>query len=264
VGVEELEESESLGFAPRPGAGVGSVVFEEVREGRADVDAAGAVLVVLAVAVVVDALGVELVDALLALGPVGPLEDAGRGGDGEVFAFGVLDAHLGDEAVAVEVLGAVLVDRVVLVVVRRARVARVEAEGGRGRREETRGGVGIAAGQDVPGAVGTHVGLVEEEPGEVEGGLRGERDRAFHVRGDKDRGEGFGRGAGLSGGRQRGAGDLGADLEDDELAAAGAFGERVDAGDSGIGAGDLARGRGELLGLMVAVEGQPADRGGGR
>ncbi len=230
------------GFAPRPGAGVRGVEFIEVREGRAQADAAGPVLVELAVAVVVEALGIELPDALFALRPVGLLHQARIAGDGHPSPFGVLDPDLGDEAVAVEVVGAVLVRRVVLVVVLRAGVPAVEPLG---LGEIERRGVGIAAGQDVPGPVGPQVGLAAEALGQPERGLGGERDRPVHVGRDEDGRQGLG-----------GLGRFGPDLEQDEVAAAGALGQDVDLGEGGIGLGQVLESGGDLLGLVVAVEGE--------
>ncbi len=156
--------------------------------------------------------------------------------------FGVLDPDLGDNAVAVEVVGAVLVRRVVLVVVLGASVAAVEPPG---LGEIERRGVGIATGQDVPGPVSPQVGLAAERLGQPERGLGGERDRPVHVGRDED-------------GRQRlgGLGRFGPDLEQDEVAAAGALGQDVDLGESGIGLGQILQGGGDLLGLVVTVEGE--------
>ena len=49
---------------------------------------------------------------------------------------------------------------------------------------------------------------------------------------------------------------LGPDLEQDEVAAAGALGQDVDLGEAGIGPGQVLEGGGDLLGLVVAVEGE--------
>ena len=197
---------------------------------------------ILAVAVVVEALGIELPDALLALGPVGLLHQARLAGDGDPGALGVLDPHLGDEAVAVEVVGAVLVGLVVLVVVAGPGVAGVEAQG---LAEVDRGGVRVAAGQDVPGPVGPQVGFLADELGQVEGRLAGDGHRPFHVGRDEDGGKVL-----------RRLRRLGADLEQDELAAAGALGQDVDLGEAGVGPGQVLERRGQFLGPMVAVEGQ--------
>ena len=218
------------------------MIFKEVREGRAEGDAAEAVLVELAVAVVVEPLGVELPDALLAFGPVGLLHQARLAGNGDPGALGVLDPHLGDDAVAVEVVGPVLVDRIVLVVIRRAGVAAVAELG---LAEIARRRVRVAAGQDVPCPVRPQVGLGAEGLGQPERGLAGEGHGPVHVGRDED-------GRQALGGFRR----LRADLEQGEVAAAGALGQDMDLGEAGVGPGQVLQGGGDLLGPVIAVEGE--------
>ncbi len=238
---KNLSRAKVSGSLPDQGPASGAWILIKVGEGRADVDAARPVLVELPVAVVVEALGVELPDALLALGPVRFLHQAGFAGDGDPFALGVLDPDLGDEAVAVEVVGPVLVDRIVLIVVLGAGVARVEAPG---LREVARRGVGIAAGEDVPGPVRARAVLAAEKLGQVERRLAGERDGPFHVGRHEDGGQGL-----------RGLAGLRPDLEQGEVAAARALGQDVDLGEAGIGPGQVLEGRRQFLGRVVAVEG---------
>ena len=94
MGEGELQQAEGLGLAARPAAAGRGEGLEQVGEGHADVDAARAVLVVLAVAVVVDALAVEHVEALLALGRIRLAHEPGLALDGDPLAGRVLDAHL--------------------------------------------------------------------------------------------------------------------------------------------------------------------------
>ncbi len=207
--------------------------MKEVRERDADVGAAGRVLVVLAVTVVVDPLGVELVEALFALRGIGLAHEARLALHRDPLAGGILHPHLGDETVAVEVVRPVLVGLVVHVVVPLAPVPLV---GDERLPEVPGGGVGVAVRQDEPREVLRRGGAGDQAVGERERPLCGERQHPLEVGHHEDGGHSAG-----------GLARLGADLEHHQFDAAGARGDPVQRRLRGVGLVDGEKRRVDLL-----------------
>src|SRR5690606_29855907 len=113
-----------------------------------DVGAAGSVLVVALVAVVVPAFHDEREAAGLALLPIGAAEERGLERIGHPLSSRIGGPHHRDQAVAVQIVGAVLAGGVVAIVVGGSVVARPFD---RRRPEQRFGGVGIGAGDQVEG-----------------------------------------------------------------------------------------------------------------
>ncbi len=260
----ELHDAERLGLAARPPAAGGRPGMEEVREGDADVGAAGRILVVFAVAVVVDPLGVELVEALLALGGVGLAHESRLAVHRDPLAGGILHPHLGDETVAVEVVRSVLVGLVVHVVVPLAGVPLVGHE----RLPEIPAGrVGVAVGQDEPREVLHRGGAGYQPVGERERPFCGERQDPFEVGHHEDGGHPVGLLA-----------RLGADFENGQFDAAGTRRDPVQGRLRGVGLVDGNQRRVDLLrrtiggrdrwsrrrGRLLGLDGRPAADDGGR
>ena len=127
-------------------AGAGRVRRIQVREVAIELDAADAVLVEEAVAIVVDAFPIDRPAARLALLRVGTLHQARIVARRRERTGRVLDAHHGDQAVPVQVFRRILVETAVVVVVERRHVA---APGGLQRREHRLGPVRVEPRHDV-------------------------------------------------------------------------------------------------------------------
>ena len=188
VGMFEQEEHH------RPGLGFGEGILSRAALGEAapgeieaghgppildvvavEVQPSDAVLVETAVAVVVDPFGVHDIIALTRRGPFHqPPGFVVRIDDHRALARLDLFAHLQDEAVAVQVLGRVLVQQPVAVVVIRTDGAAV----GLGGEEIKVGAVGVVFGLDVkrrridhPGDFGVLAVIGQDVPGKPQGGL---------------------------------------------------------------------------------------------
>ena len=142
------------------------------REVAVEVESADAVLVDLAIAIVVDALADDAVEGPLAVIILAADEQARILGADLAIAVGIGDAHLGDETIAVEILGGVLIGAAVAVVVDGSD----RAAQGNPVQQRGIGAVGVELGADVEGAgvekrghlrVGTVA--IEEIAGEKEG-----------------------------------------------------------------------------------------------
>ncbi len=193
-------------------------------------DPAGRILVVLAVAVVVDPLGKDLVDAFFALGGIRRPEEPGLLGIRDKNAFRILHPHLGDRPVLVQVLEAVLVDGSVGIFVDRtgideaARADRPEVRL-RSVRIEQGGDIdcpGVEKSSDLP--VFLHVSI-DQFSGQAEGRL-GPGDMAA-VQSGRDQHGRAETGRGLD--RRIAAGEP----QDRDLPAAGAFPDDFQGGHSG-------------------------------
>ncbi len=149
----ELRERGRLRLRHRDAAGGRVVLGPALREVAVGDDVARPVLGPLAVAVAIEPLGADLVDAVLALHRVGGPHQARLARILDPGAGRVLPAHLRDDAVLVEVLGPVLVDRAVAVVVDRAEVAAHFALRAADRIEEALRAVGVRARDQVDDVV---------------------------------------------------------------------------------------------------------------
>ena len=121
---------------------IGIVVLEVAIQ----VDATRAVLVEEAVAIRIDALPIQFVAAHLSLRCVGLLHDTRVGRIDHVFAGGILEAHHGNHAVAIQVFRSIFVDTAVVVVVVRTHVPPAPRLY---RREGQLGAIGIEPRKDV-------------------------------------------------------------------------------------------------------------------
>ena len=147
---------------------------------------AGTIFVVVAIAVVVNSLGIELIDPLLALQRVGLFEEPGLLGYGHPFAGRILDSHQGHKSVSVEIIGTILVGCVIAVLVDARAVARIPDER---LHKKTGRSVGVPTGKNVPGSVGAKGGGLEDELGQINRGLPRNRNRPLHVGGHEYRGK---------------------------------------------------------------------------
>jgi len=121
--------------------------FKQVREVDVDVRAARHILVILTVTVVIDAFSVELIDSPLALCGISLSHQARFALNGYPCAVRHLHPHLRYDAVAVEVIVAVLISLVISIIVERPAVAGIGPE----RFGEVTGiGIRIAHWQYVP------------------------------------------------------------------------------------------------------------------
>lgn len=104
------------------------------------------ILVVLSVAVVIDAFGVEGIDAFLSFFWIGQAHESRFLRVWDPLALEVSDPHLGDQAVFVQVLGPILIQKPVVIVVKRTGVrAFFVADGS----EEILGGIRVEQGSDI-------------------------------------------------------------------------------------------------------------------
>ncbi len=163
-----------------------------MHEVAVDVDAARAVFVDEAVAVVVDALRIDRPPARLTLRRVRALHEARVLGADHVQPFGVLHAHDRDDAVLVEVLGAVFVHPGVVVRVERRCVGATQRLDWREHQLRT---VGVDARQDVDDRrvqALLHRGVSGVRAGQVVHGVQRQfaanQVIAFEVRGHEQRG----------------------------------------------------------------------------
>ena len=190
MGKGEPDQAVDLGLAGGVGAGLGLILDPVVRPVPVQVDAAGRVLVDRAVAVVVDALGRLGIDRLLPLGEVGPAEEPGFLVVGHERGLGVLEPHREGQAVAVEVVGAILVLLAVAVAVDRREVG-PEVEPGRPS-EQPLGAVGVEPGDDVdrpPTELAPDPCHPPRQPfDQAEGDLRAHQVVGLQVGDDQDRG----------------------------------------------------------------------------
>ena len=183
----EPDQGVRLGLAggaePRLGVELGPAMGPVAVE----VDAPGRILVELAVAVVVDPLGVLRIDRALSLGRVGLAEQSRIGRVGHQRRLAVLDPHPQDQPVAVDVVGPVLAGPAVPVTIEGLKIG---AELAARAAQEAFGPVGIEPGDDMNRAL-----LEPPPPGRVTRDLldQGQRHLAtddvvgLQVRDDQDR-----------------------------------------------------------------------------
>jgi hypothetical protein len=187
---EEVHQCPGLGRVARPGAGLGRGVGEGVREVLVRPDAVGGVLVELAVAVVVPALGLDPVGAGPLLHGVGLDHDAGIDRIGEPVAGRIGDPHAGDPAVAVEVVRRVFPEEAVDIVIDLQVVA---AAADAKLAEDRVVGVGVERRGDVEGGRGEELrrgaasGLLDQIADQVERRLGAGVVEAGDVGADEDR-----------------------------------------------------------------------------
>ena len=146
VSDHEIHQRSALLFAHHVRTGVRVEIGIVVLEVAIQVDATRAVLVEEAVAIRIDALPIQFVAAHLSLRCVGLLHDTRVGRIDHVFAGGILEAHHGNHAVAIQVFRSIFVDTAVVVVVVRTHVPLAPRLY---RREGQLGAIGIEPRKDV-------------------------------------------------------------------------------------------------------------------
>ena len=191
---EKLQQSKTLRFTSGPFSARRCEKLEKVGEIDPHVDAAGAVLVETAVPVVVQSFRIKLVDAFFPLGRIGLFHQAGFIGNGHPCPLRILNTHLGDHPVTVEIVGTVLIRRLVHIIIVGPGIPRIHLK----RAGKITGRcIRIAGGKDVPGSVFPLFGRIDQRLCQIQCRQPRRGNRPFQIGRHKDGRQGFFRRAGF-------------------------------------------------------------------